>query len=333
LSPPAESFAGLPLTVIVPSLGRSPWQSEMLAALRRELAGTDSELVWVHQGDAPAPELGGARELFVRLPQPAGFAAAANLGLDAADPRSSVIAIVNDDLVVEPGWLQALVGELVRRPRAAAVQGVHLELAHPGCVDGCGLGWNASWQAVQIRAGETPPAASGEAFEIFGVSATAAIYRREALTAVEPAGASASAGGGFFDARLGSYYEDVELAVRLREGDWESWCVPAARARHAGQATTGRAPLRRWRSIYRNRLLVVRRLLGKRFASNLARLAARDGRDLVRAGLLFDLPRVAGIAFGWVAAIPRLAAHAPSSAAANARALAAAERFRIGSAA
>ena len=31
--------------------------------------------------------------------------------------------------------------------------------------------------------------------------------------------------------------------MRLREAEWESWCVPAARARHAGQATFGRAPL------------------------------------------------------------------------------------------
>jgi len=327
------SAAELPLTVIVPSLGRSPWQSEMLAALRRELAGADAELIWVHQGASAAPHLSGARELFVRLPQPAGFAAAANLGLDAADPRSAAIAIVNDDLVVEPGWLQALTGELVRRPQAAAVQGVHLELARPQVVEGCGLGWNAAWQAVQLRAGEAPPDEGAAAFEIFGVSATAAIYRREALLAVAPAGAGASGGGGFFDARLGSYYEDVELAVRLREADWESWCVPAARARHAGQATTGRAPLRRWRSIYRNRLLVLRRLLGARFAPNFFRLAARDGRDLARACLRLDASRVAGIAVGWAAALPRFLAHAPPTAAAGQRALAAAERFRIGSAA
>ncbi len=45
--------------------------------------------------------------------------------------------------------------------------------------------------------------------EIFGVSATAAVYRREALRAV-------ASGGEVFDPRLGSYYEDVDLAGRLR---------------------------------------------------------------------------------------------------------------------
>ena len=332
------------LSVIVPSLGRSPWQSEMLAALRAELAGQPAELIWVHQGTAPAPVLSGAREHFVRLPEVAGFAAAANLGLVAADSASTAIALVNDDLVVEPGWLAALIGELDRRPRAAAVQGVHLELARPELVEGCGLGWNRSWQAVQVLAGEPPPVATAAPFELFGVSATAAIYRREALDAVAVVGAGRAtlgigAGGasgataGLFDERLGSYYEDVELAVRLQEAQWESWCVPAARARHAGQATAGRAPLRRWRSIYRNRLLVLRRLLGREFAATLPRLAARDARDFVRAALRLDLARALGVLAGWSAAVVALPAFAPAREAAGGRALAAAERFRIGSAA
>ena len=323
--------APLRTTAIVPSLGHSPWQAEMLAALRGELSGQNAELVWVHQGAAPAPALAGPRERLVRLPRAVGFAAAANLGLAAADPQSTAIAIVNDDLVVTPGWLAALAGELARRPRAAAVQGVQLEIDRPRVVEGCGLGWNRSWQAVQVAAGEPPPPSTAPPFELFGVSATAALYRRAALAEVSRGARDASPSAGFFDERLGSYYEDVELAVRLREAEWESWCVPAAVARHAGQATAGRAPLRRWRAIHRNRLLVLRRLLGSGFAAALPRLAARDLRDLARAGLRLDGARALGVVAGWSAALPKLAAFAPPSAAASGRALAAAERFRIGS--
>ncbi|MEO7794199.1 MAG: glycosyltransferase [Thermoanaerobaculia bacterium] len=317
--------------MIVPSLGLSPWQTEMLAALRRELDGQPAEIVWVHQGDAPPPALSGPGEHLVRLPRAAGFAVAANLGVAAADSGSATIAIVNDDLVVEPGWLAALEVELTRRPRAAAVQGVQLELARPQLVEGCGLGWNRSWQAVQVAAGEPVPATTDPPFEVFGVSATAALFRREALVAIAGARTSEGDAARLFDERLGSYYEDVELAVRLRENEWESWCVPAARARHAGQATAGRAPLRRWRSIYRNRLLVLRHLLGGRFATALPGLATRDLRDLLRAGLRGDGARALGVVAGWASAVPQLAAFAPPSAGANRLALAAAERFRIGS--
>lgn len=325
IAPPAHFTGSGGISVIVPSLGQSPWQAEMLAALRRELTMQDAELVWVHQGEAEAPPLAGSRETFVRLPRAAGFAVAANVGLAAADPRAGAVAIVNDDLVVEPGWLAALAGELACRPRAAAVQGIQLELDRPRVVEGCGLGWNRSWQAVQVRAGESPPEPTAPPFEIFGVSATAALYRRSALAAVAVARAS------FFDERLGSYYEDVELAVRLREVEWESWCVPAARARHAGQATAGRAPFSRWRGIYRNRLLVLRHLLGGGFVAALPRLAARDGKDLLRACLHLDGARGFGVVAGWTAALPRLPAFAAGSGAGSARALAAAERFRIGS--
>ncbi len=135
------------ISAIVPSLGRSPWQAEMLAALRRELAGQNAELVWVQQGPAPAPKLAGARELLVRLPQPVGFAVAANVGLAAADTESAFVAIVNDDLVVEPGWLAALAEELAHRPRAAAVQGVHLELARPHLLGDVVVGVEAALRA------------------------------------------------------------------------------------------------------------------------------------------------------------------------------------------
>lgn len=325
IAPPAHFTGSGGISVIVPSLGQSPWQAEMLAALRRELATQEAELIWVHQGEAQTPLLDGPHERLVRLPRAAGFAVAANAGLAAANPRAEVVAIVNDDLVIEPDWLSALARELAFRPRAAAVQGIQLELGRPHVVEGCGLEWNRSWQAVQVRAGEPPPEPTAPPFEVFGVSATAALYRRSALAAVAAAGAS------FFDERLGSYYEDVELAVRLREVDWESWCIPAARARHAGQATAGRAPLDRWRRIYRNRLFVLRRLLGGEFAAALPRLAARDAKDLLQACLHFNGARAFGVVAGWTAALPRLPAFAAGSVSGSERALAAAERFRIGS--
>ncbi len=220
----------------------------------------------------------------------AGFAAAANLGLAAADPTSAAIAIVNDDLVVAPGWLAALIGELARRPRAAAVQGVQLEIDRPQVVEGCGLGWNRSWQAVQVGAGEPPPPLTAPPFELFGVSATAALYRRAALAAV--AGTAAS----FFDERLGSYYEDVELAVRLREAEWESWCVPAAVARHAGQATTGRAPLR---ALASRSIATVCWSCGASSAADSPPPCRGSPpatlRDLLRAALRLDLARALGV--------------------------------------
>src|SRR5262249_20868677 len=135
--------------------------------------------------------------------------------------------------------------------------GVNLVLDESGRVDGWGLGWNRALQAVQLGHGEAAPPLTAPMREVFGVSATAARYRREALAAV------ALPGGQVFDERLGSYYEDADLACRLRAAGWTALSVPAARARHAGSMTsgiagTGSALARaRWANVYGNRYLVV----------------------------------------------------------------------------
>jgi GT2 family glycosyltransferase len=312
------------LAAIVPSLGASPLAGELLDSLRGELAGAgfDGRLIWVQQGGAPPPALDGRRETLVELARPAGFAAAVNAGYAAAG-SVDFVALINDDAVPDRGFLAALRDELEHRPELAAAQGVILRHAAPHRVDGTGIAWNRDWQAVQLGDGDAPPDAGRPPFEIFGVSATAALYRGLALRAV------ANERAPLFDERLGSYYEDVELAVRLREHGFASVAVPAARARHAGQATTGRAPRARWERIYRNRRWVAEALLGERFASELPRIRRRDRRDLVRRLLAADFAAAAGLVAGVRAAErERPYANRPHAG----RALADALRLTVGSA-
>ncbi|HEV2851489.1 MAG TPA: glycosyltransferase [Thermoanaerobaculia bacterium] len=269
------------VTAVVPTLGRSPHLVPCLEALRREGAA----VVLVDQGEMPVQIPDGLADRILRPGRNLGFAAGTNLGI--AEATSEWIATVNDDAVVEPGWLAALVAALEADPGVAAVQGVNLQLEAPELVDGCGIAWNRWWQAVQVDHGRPAPPVAASVREIFGVSATAALYRRAALE------------GEAFDPRLGSYYEDVDLAVRLRAAGWRALLVPAARARHGG-STTGRTLSReRWRLIYGNRYLVVSRLLGRGFLPRLPALAARDGIDLGRALLRGDREMAAGIVGGW----------------------------------
>lgn len=283
-------------SAIVPTLGKSPLLIPCLEALRREGA----EIILVDQSDVPAGIPAGLADRVLRPERNLGFAAGTNLGLAAA--TGEWLATVNDDAVVEPGWLGALVAALEADPTAAAAQGVNVRLGAPDLADGCGLAWNRWWQAVQVGHGRSAPAAAG-AREIFGVSATAAVFRRGALRAV-------ARGGEVFDARLGSYYEDVDLAGRLRADGWRALLVPAARARHAGSATGGTLSRERWRLIYGNRYLAAARLLGRSFWRRLPRMAARDGIDLMKALSRLEGDLVAGVFSGWARAVRRLPAFA-----------------------
>lgn len=262
------------VTAVVPTLGRSPWLVPCLEALRRE----GVEVVVVDQSETPLD----LPDRVIRPGKNLGFAAANNLGI--AESSREYVATVNDDAIVEPGWTARLVEALDRHPEAAAAQGVNLSM--DGLVDGCGIEWNRWGQAVQVGHGKPVPPVS-EPREVWGVSATAAIYRRAALGPL---------GDTPFDPRLISYYEDVELAGRLRAAGWSALLVPEARARHAGSATGGTMSRERWRLVYGNRWLVAR---GQPFW----RMAVRDLVDLVRAVGSGDLSRAAGIPAGWARAL------------------------------
>jgi O-antigen biosynthesis protein len=280
------ALAAPALSAVVPTLGRSPLLIPCLQALRREGA----EIVVIDQGETPADLGAGLADRVLRPERNLGFAAATNLGIAAAS--GGWIATVNDDAIVEPGWAAALIAALAADPRAAAAQGVNLLLEAPELADGCGIAWNRWWQAVQIGHGKAAPAPDAQAREVFGVSATAAVYRREALAAV-------ASSAGVFDQRLVSYYEDVDLACRLRAAGYRALLVPAARARHAGSLTGRTLSRERWRLIYGNRWRVARRHLGGGFWPRLPLLAARDGVDLAQALLRGDGELAAGIVAGW----------------------------------
>ncbi len=334
------------LSAIVPTLGRSPLLVPCLEALRN--GDNNIEILVVDQGERPVELPSGLADRILRPGRNLGFAGGTNLGIAAASGR--FVATVNDDVLVEPGWTKLLVAALEANPRAASAQGVNLLLDQPDLADGCGIAWNRWWQAVQIGHGLAAPLVTDGVREVFGVSATAAVFRREALEAekrphprplsrlpptpppgegrqetrdlelVSPLpvdGWGVGEGPGVrapFDPRLLSYYEDVELAGRLRAAGWHALLVPAARARHAGSATGRTMSRERWRLIYGNRWLAVARLLGRAFWPRLPWLALRDLLDLGRALLHRDGALAGGILAGWGRAVRHLPAWAGWSA-------------------
>jgi len=340
------------ITAVVPTVGRSPWLAACLQALRRQADAASLEILVVDQAPQPLALPPGLADRVLRPERNLGFAGGTNLGLAAA--RGELLATVNDDAVVAPGWLAALTAALRADPRAAAAQGINvlgtgragaggqpanerLGQEEPEQIDGCGLGWNRWWQAIQIGHGEPlpqptrgdlapdlPPTTGATAVaEVFGVSATAALFQRSALEQV------ALGGGKVFDPRLVSYYEDAELAGRLRAAGFSALLVPAARARHAGSAS-GRTPpadRERWRLIYGNRYLAAARLLGRGLWPRLPLMLLRDLLDVIGPAALLHalrrrdrhlLPgdsgarpgnrrgRLAGMAAGWARALRQL---------------------------
>lgn len=207
--------------------------------------------------------------------QNVGFARGHNLLLKSHD--LPYIFVLNQDAILEPSYLDRLMSCLMAHPRAGSATGclLRLERDNNGLIktnimDSAGLKIYRTHRVVERGRGEAAwPVGADE--EIFGVPATAALYRRSALDEVV---FKTSNGPEWFDEDFGSYKEDVDLAYRLRLLGWRSVYVSAARGYHhrglrgamdAGTASFGAATwrARRERSAatnrqsYRNHLLFV----------------------------------------------------------------------------
>lgn len=149
------------------------------------------------------------------------------------------VALVNNDVVLDRDWLANVRDALDRDEKLAAVQTI---IRRPdGRIDGAGIDIG---DGTFRQIGHGQPV--GAPLEVaWGISATAALYRRAAL------------GERIFDERFFAYYEDVELSARLHRDGWRVAVLPVVKAMHRGSQSARVLPdALRLRT--RNRYLVAR---------------------------------------------------------------------------
>jgi GT2 family glycosyltransferase len=175
------------------------------------------------------------------------------------------IALINNDVVLDRDWLSTVVAALDDDSKLAAVQttlrrdattidgagidisdGTFRQASH-----GTGVGSRGSGAVVNsITLATTPDPRPPTPASAWGVSATAALYRREAL------------GETIFDETLFAYYEDVDLCARLHETGWRTEVLPVIKATHRGSQSASILGRDALRLRTRNRYLVARRHRG-----------------------------------------------------------------------
>jgi GT2 family glycosyltransferase len=217
------------LSIVVPTHWRMDLLRACLGAVVQH-APADCEVIMVDDaspgGEATRVAGAFAGVRVVPMQRPAGFAAAANAGIRAS--RGDVIELLNDDTEVQPGWAEAGL-----RPFAdAAVASVApLVLVWPdgATIDSAGDRYYLGGVAGKRGHGEPLGEQYQTACPVFGAGASAGFYRRAALDRV-----------GLFAESFGSYFEDVDLALRLRRAGYRAMFEPASRVLHHVSASYGR---------------------------------------------------------------------------------------------
>jgi N-acetylglucosaminyl-diphospho-decaprenol L-rhamnosyltransferase len=166
-----------------------------------------------------------------RFPWVQSVAFGVNLGFGAALNRAvrevpgDPIVFFNDDVSAEPGFIAGLTGALT--PRVGMVAGVLLSEADPGRIDSAGVIADRTLLGFDYLNGE-PVEALESAGDPLGPTGGAALYRRSAFEQV-----------GGFDEGIFLYYEDLDLALRMRLAGFSCRLAPSARGIHAYSETLG----------------------------------------------------------------------------------------------
>ncbi len=213
--------------VVIPTLGGRHLPHCLDAATALD---PPPEHILVVASGSPTPPVIPARVDLLHSEARLGFAPAVNAGISSLGDDVDRIALLNDDAVPAPGWIVALEMALDADPELAAVQGTVTD-AVGATVDGRGITLDEVALPVQIDRGASPAPEPTLPKSILAVSGTASLYRAEALRQ------TSLAGGAVFDPTFGSYYEDLDLGLRLCRLGWKAAWVPGAWSSHIGSAT------------------------------------------------------------------------------------------------
>ncbi len=182
----------------------------------------------------------------IRTTENLGFAGGAQLGLESTG--TEFVALLNDDAVAEPTWLEELLSAADSHQGAAAITSLLLLAGtDPPVVNNAGVVLLPTLYGAD-RAFGCSVSEVDEPTEVFGFSGGAALLRRDAALAV-----------GGFPARFFLYYEDTDLSWRLRLAGWSIRYEPAAVVHHRHAASSD--PASRGFAFHneRNRLLMLAR--------------------------------------------------------------------------
>ena len=152
-----------------------------------------------------------------------GFGPALNRAV--AEHPADPLILLNNDAEAEPRFVEALLDSAAEGVQAVA--GVMLQERSPGLIDSAGVVADRTLMGFDYLHGEPVEVAAG-APDPLGPTGGAALYDRAAFEAV-----------GGFDERIFLYYEDLDLALRMRAAGARCRLAPGARALHAYSASLG----------------------------------------------------------------------------------------------
>jgi N-acetylglucosaminyl-diphospho-decaprenol L-rhamnosyltransferase len=174
--------------------------------------------------DQAAEGLDGASVL--RLDRNEGYGRAVNRA--AREAEGEALVLLNDDSVVDPGYVESLTAALDPGSGIVMAAGVMRDAGAPELIETAGIELDRTLLAYDYLNGEPLSVLDGPVGDPVGPSGAAAAFAREAFEEV-----------GGFDEALFAYLEDVDLVLRLLRAGGRCRLAKDARGVHRHSATLG----------------------------------------------------------------------------------------------
>ena len=171
--------------------------------------------------------------IIVKNPKNYGFAEANNIGIRKAfkDKKCRYIICLNNDIEAKPNFLEELIKCSNNHHDAGSIQSKMIWGLKPDLIDSVGLEYSKNGLGFN-RGTHEPSNGYNKEEEIFGCCAGACLYRRDALEDIK-------IDEDYFDSEFFAYYEDFDVALRLRWGGWSAWYCPNSIVYHHKGGTEG----------------------------------------------------------------------------------------------
>jgi len=227
-APGHDGSAGPDVSVIIVTWNGRQYLDACLGAVVAQ-EGVSAEIILVDNGstDGTAALV---RERFpgvrvVGLTENHGFAGGNNAGARAA--RGAFVAFLNNDTVVDAGWLRALRGGIDAGAGFLLTTSRIVYMHDAGIIDSTGDGL-FRWGGAFKRHHGAPANAAPVSEEVFGVCGAACLMPKAVFEEL-----------GGFDEDFFASHEDVDLSYRARLRGYRCRYVADAIVRHHGSATLG----------------------------------------------------------------------------------------------
>jgi hypothetical protein len=237
------------VAAVIPHWNRAELLSTALKSLALQTRCFDDVIV-IDNGStdesARVARESGAR--FFPLGRNTGFAWAVNRGIEEA--QADWIAILNNDVTLDSGWLQNLL-HAAEESKASFAAGKILSAADPSMIDATFDELSRGACAWRCGAGRPDGPVWNEPRPIRIAPMTAALFRFDLFREIGP-----------LDEVFESYLEDVDFGLRCSLRGFAGVYVPSAIAYHRGSATLGKWNSDTVRRISRNQVLLTAKHFG-----------------------------------------------------------------------